>query len=167
MRPNYPQIVGDLAKSWSGFAGRITYTFKLRPNVLFHDGSRLTSADVKASYERIDPPTQGIVSARSRLRARSPSIDTPDPLTVVFHLQWPEAAMLANFASPWNCIYSAAKLAEDPQFPENSYSRYWRLRFCRARKGQVLARPSAGTSISGLESLTSMAIEPISCRQQR
>jgi len=33
-------------------------------------------------------------------------------------LQWPEAAMLANFASPWNCIYSAAKLAEDPQFPK-------------------------------------------------
>jgi peptide/nickel transport system substrate-binding protein len=26
--------------------------------------------------------------------------------------------MLANFASPWNCIYSAAKLAEDPQFPK-------------------------------------------------
>ena len=25
--------------------------------------------------------------------------------------------MLANFASPWNCIYSAAKLAEDPQYP--------------------------------------------------
>ena len=26
-------------------------------------------------------------------------IDTPDPLTVVFRLQWPDAAMLANFAS--------------------------------------------------------------------
>ena len=45
-------------------------------------------------------------------------IDTPDPATVVFHLQWPDAAMLANFASPWNCIYSAAKLKEDPLFPK-------------------------------------------------
>ena len=26
--------------------------------------------------------------------------------------------MLANFASPWNCIYSAAKLEEDPLFPK-------------------------------------------------
>ena len=26
--------------------------------------------------------------------------------------------MLANFASPWNCIYSAAKLKEDPLFPQ-------------------------------------------------
>ena len=26
--------------------------------------------------------------------------------------------MLASFASPWNCIYSAAKLAQDPNFPK-------------------------------------------------
>src|SRR5271168_5514316 len=46
---NYPQIVGDLAQSWNVSADRRTYTFNLRANVLFHDGSRLTSADVKAS----------------------------------------------------------------------------------------------------------------------
>src|SRR5438309_1931853 len=46
---NYPQIVGDLAQSWSVSPDRQTYTFKLRPDVLFHDGSRLSSADVKAS----------------------------------------------------------------------------------------------------------------------
>src|ERR671938_147733 len=50
---NYPEIVGDLAESWSVSPDRQTYTFKLRPNVLFHDGSHLTSADVKASYQRI------------------------------------------------------------------------------------------------------------------
>ena len=116
--PNYPQIVGDLAESWNVSPDRLTYTFKLRPNILFHDGSKLTSADVKASYERIVHPPAGVVSARKVDYAAIASIDTPDPRTVVFHLQWPEAAMLANFASPWNCIYSAAKLAEDPQFPK-------------------------------------------------
>src|ERR1700720_267653 len=115
---NYPQIVGDLAQSWSVSPDRQTYTFKLRPNILFHDGSKLTSADVKASYERVVHPPAGVVSARKVDYAAVASIDTPDPRTVVFHLQWPEAAMLANFASPWNCIYSAAKLAEDPQFPK-------------------------------------------------
>ena len=115
---NYPQVVGDLADSWSVSADRRTYTFKLRPNVLFHDGSKLTSADVKASYERIIHPPQGVLSVRQADYAAITGIDTPDPLTVVFHLQWPEAAMSANFASPWNCIYSAAKLAEDPQFPK-------------------------------------------------
>lgn len=115
---NYPRIVGDLAESWTVSADRLTYTFKLRPNVLFHDGSTLTSADVKASYERIVHPPPGVVSARKVDYAAIVSIDTPDPRTVVFHLLWPEAAMLANFASPWNCIYSATKLAEDPQFPK-------------------------------------------------
>ena len=98
--PNYPQIVGDLAESWTVSADRLTYTFKLRPNVLFHDGSKMTSADVKASYERIAHPPAGVVSARKVDYAAILSIDTPDPRTVVFHLQWPEAAMLANFASP-------------------------------------------------------------------
>src|SRR6202048_4805240 len=115
---NYPQIIGDLAESWSVSADRLTYTFKLRPNILFHDGSRMTSADVKASYERIVHPPPGVVSARKVDYGAILSIDTPDPRTVVFHLQWPEAAMLANFASPWNCIYSAAKLAADPLFPK-------------------------------------------------
>ena len=116
--PNYPQIAGDLAESWTVSPDRLTYTFKLRPNILFHDGSKLTSTDVKASYERIVHPPSGVVSVRKVDYAAIASIDTPDPRTVVFHLQWPEAAMLANFASPWNCIYSAAKLAEDPQFPK-------------------------------------------------
>src|SRR5437879_12633661 len=46
---NYPQLVGDLARSWSVSPDRQTYTFKLRPNELFHDGPRVSSADVKAS----------------------------------------------------------------------------------------------------------------------
>src|SRR5580700_6122759 len=138
---NYPQIVGDLAQSWTVSPDRQTYTFKLRPNVLFHDGSKLTSADVKASYERIVHPPAGVISSRQVDYGAISGIDTPDPLTVVFHLNWPEAAMLANFASPWNCIYSAAKLAEDPQYPkthvlgtgpfvfvEHGKGQYWRGR---------------------------------------
>jgi len=98
--PNYPQIVGDLAESWNVSPDRLTYTFKLRPDVLFHNGSKLTSADVKVSYERIVHPPAGVVSSRKVDYAAIASIDTPDPGTVVFHLQWPEAAMLAKFASP-------------------------------------------------------------------
>jgi peptide/nickel transport system substrate-binding protein len=115
---NYPAVKGDLAESWSVSADKLTYSFKLRPNVLFHDGSRLSAADVKASYERIIHPPEGVLSARLVNYAAIEHIDTPDPATVIFKLRWPEAAMLANFASPWNCIYSAAKLREDPLFPK-------------------------------------------------
>jgi peptide/nickel transport system substrate-binding protein len=113
----YPEIVGDVAKSWNASADRMTYTFTLAPNVLFHDGSRLTSADVKATYERIIHPPPGVSSPRQADYAAVARIDTPDEQTVVFHLQWPDAAMFANFASPWNCIYSAEKLKQDPDYP--------------------------------------------------
>jgi len=138
---NYPNVVGDLAKSWVVSPDHLTYTFSLWPNVLFHDGAKLTSADVKASYERIIHPPPGVVSARQVDYAAIAGIDTPDPRTVVFHLKWPQAAMLENFASPWNCIYRAAKLAEDPLYPnthvlgtgpfvfvEHVKGQYWRGR---------------------------------------
>ncbi len=131
----YPQVTGDLAESWSVSADKLTYTFKLRPNVLFHDGSRLSSADVKASYERIAHPPEGVVSARQVYYAAIDRIETPDPQTVVFHLRWPEAAMLANFASPWNCIYSATKLKEDPLFPQTHILGTGAFRFVEHVKG--------------------------------
>jgi peptide/nickel transport system substrate-binding protein len=115
---NYPAVKGDVADSWTVSPDKRVYTFKLRPNVLFHDGTPLTATDVKASYERIVHPPEGVTSARQATYAAINAIDTPDPRTVIFRLSWPEAAMLANFASPWNCIYSAAKLKEDPQFPK-------------------------------------------------
>ena len=115
---NYPAVEGDLAESWTVSPDKRVYTFRLRPKVLFHDGSPLTSADVKASYERIVHPPEGVFSARQASYAAIAAIETPDPRTVVFRLSWPEAAMLANFASPWNCVYSAAKLKEDPLFPK-------------------------------------------------
>ena len=115
---NYPAVKGDVADSWTVSPDKRVYTFKLKPNVLFHDGTPLTATDVKASYERIVHPPEGVTSARQATYAAINAIDTPDPRTVIFRLSWPEAAMLANFASPWNCIYSAAKLKEDPQFPK-------------------------------------------------
>lgn len=115
---NYPQIEGDLAESWSVSPDKLTYIFKLHPHVLFHDGALLTSDDIKASYERIVNPPAGVSSARKAIYAAVGGIETPDPVTVIFRLKWPEAAMLEKFASPWNCIYRAAKLKEDPLFPK-------------------------------------------------
>jgi peptide/nickel transport system substrate-binding protein len=114
---NYPRIVGDLAQSWSISPDRRTYSFKLYPNVLFHDGSPLTAIDVKATYERIIRPPPGIISARRADYVAIETIDIPDRYTVRFQLAWPDAAALENFASPWNGIYSAARLADDPHFP--------------------------------------------------
>ena len=118
--PNYPKIIGDLAASWTVSRDGLSYTFKLRDGVKFHDGSALTSADIKASYDRIRDPQGGARSVRKAAYADIASIETPDRLTVVIKLKKANASMLANLASPWDCIYSAAKLKEDPKFPERS-----------------------------------------------
>ena len=115
---NYPKVVGDLAESWTQSPDGLTYTFKLRQNVKFHDGSPFTSADILATYERLRNPPDGVRSVRVESYSDIESIETPDAHTVVFKLSKKNASMLANFASPWDCVYSAAKLKEDPKFPE-------------------------------------------------
>ena len=57
---NFPEIIGDLATEWKISPDGLTYTFKIRPGVRFHDGSALTSADVKASYDKIASPPAGV-----------------------------------------------------------------------------------------------------------
>ena len=46
-------FVGDVAESWTVTDGGRTYTFQLRRNVTFHDGTPMTSRDVKASLDKI------------------------------------------------------------------------------------------------------------------
>ena len=54
---------------------------------------------------------------RQGLVADIDSIDTPDPLSVIFRLKRPNRALIYAFANPFNCVYSAAKLKENPSFP--------------------------------------------------
>ena len=114
------KITGDLARSWIISPDGLVYTFKLHEDVRFHDGSALTSADVKATFERIASPPAGVVSLRKSTMEDIAGIDTPDAATVVFRLKTVNASMLDNLASPFNCVFSAAKLKEDPRFPEKN-----------------------------------------------
>ncbi len=114
------EIKGDLAESYETSKDGLTYTFKLHKNVKFHDGTPFTAADIKATYERIINPPDGIVSVRKALHTDIASIETPDDYTVVFKLKSPNASMVNNFASPFNCVYSAKKLKEDPKYPEKA-----------------------------------------------
>src|SRR5882724_3066531 len=114
---NYPNVAGDLAESWSATSDGLAYTIKLHRNVKFHDGSPLTSADVKATYERIIRPPAGVVSARKSYYEDFGEIETPDEHTVVFKMKGPTAGVLELLASPFNCIYSAAKLKSSANYP--------------------------------------------------
>ena len=62
--PTGTKPVADLAESWTISKDGLLYTFKLRRGVKFHDGSEMTSKDVKASYDKIIFPPAGILSDR-------------------------------------------------------------------------------------------------------
>src|SRR5438874_13519863 len=113
-------FIGDLAESWSASGDKRTYTFKLRQGVKFHDGSLLTSTDVKASYDHIIFPPPGVVSSRQAAYRVVEAIEAPTPDTVVFRLKWHEASFIANVSSPWNWIYKADLLAKDPNWYEKN-----------------------------------------------
>jgi peptide/nickel transport system substrate-binding protein len=114
----YPEIVGDLASAWRVSPDGLTYTFTLRPNVKFHDGALLTSADVKASMERVKTPPAGVVSAWAHLLRTVDAIDTPNPQTVVFRLGRPTPSFLTHMANPFLHVYRKALLDQDPQHPK-------------------------------------------------
>ncbi len=108
-------IVPDLAHSWEIAKDGKTYTFHLRQGVQFHDGTDFTSADVKATFDRICKPPPGISIPRSALFTAVNEINARDKYTVEFKLAAPRSVnfMMSAFASGWNVIFSKKTLEEN------------------------------------------------------
>jgi len=108
-------IIPDLAHSWEIAEDGKTYTFFLRKGVEFHDGAELTSADVKATFDRIAKPPQGISIPRSVLFRAVDEIAAPDKYTVQFKLKEPRSSsfMMAAIASGWNGIVRKKTLEDN------------------------------------------------------
>jgi peptide/nickel transport system substrate-binding protein len=85
-----------LATSWTASDDLKTYTFTLRDNVKFSDGTLLKASDVKFSLDRARDATQA--SFFSFSLSPIESIDAPDDKTVIIHLSAPSAAILAPLA---------------------------------------------------------------------
>ena len=75
---------GDVSK---GGDDGMTYTFTIRKGVTFHDGTPMTSADVKATFDRIIFPPDGVPSSRKAFFTMVDSVDAPDDTTVTFKLK--------------------------------------------------------------------------------
>jgi peptide/nickel transport system substrate-binding protein len=113
------EIIPDLAHSWDISDDGLTYTFYLREGVKFHDGAILTSEDVKATFDRIIFPPEGVTIPREAIFKASAvkDIRAPDPLTVEFVLAEPRPSslVLAAISAGWNVIVRKQTL-EDNNF---------------------------------------------------
>jgi len=90
-------IVPGLAESWTVSADGKTYTFKLRPNVKFHDGSAMDSADVAATIRRV--LSKEIASPLASRLASVESANALDAQTVELKLKEPSAPLLSSLAT--------------------------------------------------------------------
>ncbi|MBS0559039.1 MAG: ABC transporter substrate-binding protein [Proteobacteria bacterium] len=100
----------DLAASMDEAPDHLTYTFKLRPGIKFHNGKPLTSADVSASFERYSK----VGLARSML-ANVANWETPDPMTFVIHMKKAQPTFidqLSSFSIP--IVIFPAEYKDDP-----------------------------------------------------
>lgn len=91
------EVIPALAESWTVSPDRLTWIFRLRRNVRFHDGAPLDAAAVKASLDwALDP--------RSGNRARAfigaiDSVEVVDSHTVRLSTKAPFAPLLRHLAS--------------------------------------------------------------------
>src|SRR5712691_11006789 len=107
MNPGSPtDIVCDLCTEVPQPTGEgDTYTFKIRDDVKFHNGDKLTAEDVAASLNKIAFPPQGTLSPRTATFMMVKDITAPNEHSVVIHLKFATSAFLPALADPYNWIY--------------------------------------------------------------
>ncbi|RLM24511.1 ABC transporter substrate-binding protein [Brenneria alni] len=102
-----------LAERWEINDDNTSYTFHLRKDVTFSDGTKLDAEAVKYNLERIlDPKTTS--SYAKSLLGPIDNITTPDAYTVVIHYSSPFAPLLQGLSLPYLGIQSPAYLKNTP-----------------------------------------------------
>jgi peptide/nickel transport system substrate-binding protein len=135
-----------LAESWQETEDGLTYEFKLRPGLSFHNGDKLTTEDVAFSFERYKG------AGATELKERVARVEVVDPLVIRFHLKevWPDfmslygsTATAAGLVVPKNYLEKVGEkgFAEKPvgagpyryvsgkpgvEFELEAFEKYWR-----------------------------------------
>ena len=89
-------VVPGLAESWEISEDGLTYTFKLRSGVTFHDGTTMDAEDVKFSLDRIG--AEDSANAQKALYAAISEVNVVDPTTVEVKLSEPNGNLIFNLA---------------------------------------------------------------------
>ena len=130
------EIVPALAESWELADDGVTYTFKIRQGVKFHDGTTLDAAAVKANFDHWKNIPDSYVKAGYTYypdivighgsESFVASVDAPDAATVVVKLRKPNSAFLIQMTLTPFGIQSPAAMkeggADDPDYSKNKYA---------------------------------------------
>ncbi len=133
------------------------YTFKIKKGVKWHSlapgakippevakiydsigGSPVTAYDVKATFDRIVNPPEGVRSARKGFFTMVEKISTPDAYTLVFDLKYPSGAFIPAVAMPYNFVYAKKILDTDQRWFEKNVLGSGPFRFVEWQPGAFI-----------------------------
>ena len=108
-------IIPELAESWEVAKDGLTYTFKLKQGVKFHDGTPFVAGDVAASLQRQITPPKGLVPPRGDQLKVITKMETPDDFTLKLTMSRPSSplSMLPILGQGWMAIYSQKDIKDD------------------------------------------------------
>jgi len=101
-KPGTAEIEAMLAESWEVSPDGLTFTFKLRPEAVFADGTPVDAEAVKASFER----KAAVAQTPSYILANVAGYEAVDPTTFVITLSQPVNNFLYMMASPCGSLVS-------------------------------------------------------------
>ncbi|CAM3273780.1 glutathione ABC transporter substrate-binding protein [Filibacter tadaridae] len=104
------KIIPLLAKEYSANDEATEFTFKLRENIKFHDGTPFNAEAVKVNFDRLADPNSGL--KRHSLFAIIEKTEVVNDYEVKFTLSEPFGAMINTFAHPAALIISPKALEE-------------------------------------------------------
>jgi peptide/nickel transport system substrate-binding protein len=107
------ELVPDLATSWEVSEDGLTYTFKIRQGVKFHNGREMTAEDVKFSLDRLRNPDESVHAANY---AAVDSVNVIDPETVEVKLNKPFGTLLLFLTDRYSIVpeEAVAELETNP-----------------------------------------------------
>ncbi|WP_253944894.1 ABC transporter substrate-binding protein [Paenibacillus sp. NEAU-GSW1] len=99
LKPNEKgELYPAIAESYEVSPDGLTYTFKLRSGVKFHNGNPVTSEDVKYSYDRLAAPTES-GKPLSPAFGSVQSIEAPDASTIIIKLKENNTSFLTSLTA--------------------------------------------------------------------
>ncbi len=104
------KFVPQLATSWA-WTDNKTLKFTLRDHAVYHDGTPIDAASVKANLDRAKNLPD---SNRKSELATLASVDAPDTRTVILHLTEPDASLLSQLSDRAGMMQSPASFDKDP-----------------------------------------------------
>ena len=99
-KPDSDELEGELAETWDVSEDGLTYTFELRDDVKFSDGTPFNSEAAKASLER----RADLAAGPSYMVEPIKSISTPSDTELIVELKRPVAPFLDYLASPYGPV---------------------------------------------------------------